>query len=110
MGLLLCEGGRRRVVDYIDLPPVRDFPSGRGAGCQQWHHINKSPIYGPEAPVMNDLRQCTSEVYEVAAPMEPNGLYRRSGWPDGLPIVPPPGSAVKNFLAAAHLPPADVIG
>src|SRR3954471_2437700 len=99
MGLLLCEGG-----------PVRDFPSGRCAGCQQWHHINKYPTYGPEAPVMNDLRQCTSEVYEVADATEANELYQRNGWTDGLPIVAPTESAVRHSRAAAHQAPADVIG
>ncbi|HEV7820429.1 MAG TPA: hypothetical protein VGO84_04560 [Burkholderiales bacterium] len=55
-------------------------------------------------------QQFISAVYEVADQAEANELYQRNGWTDGLPIVAPTESAVAQFLAAAHLDPADVIG
>jgi hypothetical protein len=55
-------------------------------------------------------QQFTSAVYEVADQAEANELYQRNGWTDGLPIVAPTEPAVAQFLAAAHLDPADVIG
>src|SRR4051794_9249893 len=55
-------------------------------------------------------QQFSSAVYEVADQTEANELYQRNGWTDGLPIVAPTEPAVAQFLAAAYLHPADVIG
>jgi hypothetical protein len=52
----------------------------------------------------------TSESYEVADAFEANELYQRSGWTDGLPIVPPTAAGVVRFLDAAGLSAQEVIG
>src|SRR5688500_18169475 len=52
----------------------------------------------------------TSDSYEVADAFEANELYQRSGWTDGLPIVPPTAAGVMRFLDAAGLSAEDVIG
>ncbi|MGH8663709.1 MAG: hypothetical protein ACREUX_05535 [Burkholderiales bacterium] len=52
----------------------------------------------------------TSDSYEVADAFEANELYQRSGWTDGLPIVPPTEGGVARFLDAAGLSAEDVVG
>jgi hypothetical protein len=48
--------------------------------------------------------------HEVADAFEANELFQRSGWTDGLPIVPPTEAAVGRFLEAARLAADAVIG
>ena len=52
----------------------------------------------------------TSTIHEVADAFEANELFQRNGWTDGLPIVPPTEGGVAQFLAAAKLGAADVVG
>ena len=52
----------------------------------------------------------TSAVHEVRDAAEANELFQSNGWTDGLPIVPPTAPRVREFLAAAGLEPADLIG
>ncbi len=59
---------------------------------------------------MNSIPEFASAVHEVADAIEANELYQRSGWTDGLPIVPPTEEAVARFLAAAGLDVGAVIG
>ena len=51
-----------------------------------------------------------SAAYEVADAFEANELFQRSGWTDGLPIVPPTEERVREFLTAAGLAAADLVG
>jgi hypothetical protein len=51
-----------------------------------------------------------SRGHEVADFDEANELFHRSGWTDGLPIVPPTPDKVERFLAAAGLAPDAEIG
>jgi hypothetical protein len=51
-----------------------------------------------------------SSLHEVADAFEANELFQRSGWTDGLPIVPPTETGVRRFLQAARLPADAVIG
>ena len=51
-----------------------------------------------------------SRVYDVADAFEANEFFQKSGWTDGLPIVPPTETNVLRFLQAAGLAPADVVG
>jgi hypothetical protein len=48
--------------------------------------------------------------HEVADAFEANELFQRSGWTDGLPIVPPTEAAVGRFLETARLAADAVIG
>src|SRR5690349_14494892 len=52
----------------------------------------------------------TSPSYDVADAVAANELFQERGWTDGLPIVPPTERSVLDFLHAARLRPADVIG
>src|SRR5439155_731742 len=52
----------------------------------------------------------SSRRHEVADALEANELFRRSGWTDGLAIVPPTESRVRECLDWVGLSPADVIG
>lgn len=54
--------------------------------------------------------QLQSKTYELADAVEANELYQQNGWTDGLPIVPPTGERVQEFLDAARLLPEDIIG
>ena len=56
---------------------------------------------------MTDLK---SRTYEVEDAVAANELFQRSGWTDGLPIVPPTEDVVLRFLDAAALTPGDVVG
>src|SRR4051812_4316176 len=58
---------------------------------------------------MSDL-DLRSTVLEVDDALEANELYQDNGWTDGLPIVPPTESLVRQFVAAMFLEPGDVIG
>jgi hypothetical protein len=49
-------------------------------------------------------------VYDVADAIEANELFQRSGWTDGLPIVPPTEPMVRRCLEAMGRAPADVVG
>jgi hypothetical protein len=51
-----------------------------------------------------------SAVIEVADAFEAIELYQRTGWTDGLPIVPPTAAGVERFLAAGGVVAADTIG
>jgi hypothetical protein len=51
-----------------------------------------------------------SAAHEVGDAFEANELFQRSGWTDGLPIVPPTEAGVRRFLEAARLAAGDVIG
>jgi hypothetical protein len=51
-----------------------------------------------------------SHRHEVADAFEANELFQRSGWTDGLPIVPPTEAGVRRFLDAAGLAPGAVVG
>ena len=51
-----------------------------------------------------------SAVYDVADAIEANELFQRSGWTDGLPIVPPTEPMVRRCLEAVGLAPGDVVG
>ena len=51
-----------------------------------------------------------SRRHEVADALEANELFQRNGWTDGLPIVPPTESRVRECLDWVGLSPADVIG
>ena len=48
--------------------------------------------------------------FEVADGFEANELYQRNGWTDGLPIVPPTESGVREFIRASGRDGADVVG
>ena len=52
----------------------------------------------------------SSRRHEVADALEANELFQRNGWTDGLPIVPPTESRVRECLDWVGLSPADVIG
>lgn len=65
--------------------------------------------WGMPAPPSDDPA-FASPVYEVADAFEANELFQRSGWTDGLPIVPPTEAAVGRFLQAARLAPGEVVG
>ncbi len=52
----------------------------------------------------------SSAIHEVADAFEANEYFQRSGWTDGLPVVPPTEERVWNFLAAAGLAPDHVVG
>jgi hypothetical protein len=58
---------------------------------------------------MTDL-PLRSASYEVADAIEANELFQRSGWTDGLPIVPPTEPGVRRCLEAVGLAPGDVVG
>src|SRR5262245_59333858 len=51
-----------------------------------------------------------SAIYELADALDVNERYQQNGWTDGLPIVPPTEERVYEFLDAAGLAPADVVG
>jgi hypothetical protein len=52
----------------------------------------------------------TSAAYDVDDAFAANELFQRNGWTDGLPIVPPTETHVREFLGAAGLQPDAVIG
>ncbi|HBI82796.1 hypothetical protein G3I67_12920 [Orrella sp. NBD-18] len=58
----------------------------------------------------SDLSILTSTVLEVEDAFEVNELYQRNGWTDGLPIVPPTESRVRQFCDSMGLPPGHTIG
>lgn len=51
-----------------------------------------------------------SVVHDVADAFEANELFQRSGWTDGLPIVPPTEAGVRAFLEAVGLAPDALVG
>src|SRR5258706_11544720 len=51
-----------------------------------------------------------SHAYELDDAFAVNEQYQQNGWTDGLPIIPPTEDRVWEFLNAAKLAPADVIG
>src|SRR5438046_1095767 len=51
-----------------------------------------------------------SHAYELDDAFAVNEQYQQNGWTDGLPIIPPTEDRVWEFLNAAQLAPADVIG
>lgn len=51
-----------------------------------------------------------SPSYEVTDAVEANELFQARGWTDGLPIVAPTEANVLQFLRAADLTPADLVG
>src|SRR5919202_1519653 len=51
-----------------------------------------------------------SRTYDFEDAFAVNEQYQQNGWTDGLPIVPPTEERVWEFLQAARLAPADVIG
>ena len=51
-----------------------------------------------------------SPSYEVADAFAANELFQRNGWTDGLPIVPPTESGVREFLDKAGLAADAVVG
>ena len=59
---------------------------------------------------MSNDEQLSSSTYEVADAFEANELFQRSGWTDGLPIVPPTPAGVARFLDVARLEAAAVVG
>jgi hypothetical protein len=59
---------------------------------------------------MNEAEPLSSAAYEVADDFDANELYQKNGWTDGLPIVAPTESRVREFVAAASLSPAAVVG
>src|SRR5919197_2865023 len=52
----------------------------------------------------------SSKTYDVADAFAANELYQDNGWTDGLPIVPPTDTLVREFLEAARTGPGDVVG
>ena len=52
----------------------------------------------------------SSTVLEAEDAIEVNELYQRKGWTDGLPIVAPTETRVREFVQAMGLAPADVVG
>jgi len=52
----------------------------------------------------------SSAVLEVEDAIEANELYQRNGWTDGLPVVPPTESRVRQFAEAMGLTPGHTIG
>ena len=59
---------------------------------------------------MNEAEPLSSAAIEVADDFEANELYQKNGWTDGLPIVAPTESRVREFVAAAALSPDAVVG
>jgi hypothetical protein len=51
-----------------------------------------------------------SPSYDVPDAIEANELFQRSGWTDGLPIVPPTEPMVRRCLEAVGMEPGDVVG
>lgn len=51
-----------------------------------------------------------SRTYELDDAFAVNELYQQSSWTDGLPIIPPVEERVWEFLHAAGLQPAEIIG
>jgi hypothetical protein len=52
----------------------------------------------------------SSPILEVEDAFEVNELYQRNNWTDGLPIVPPTETRVREFVAAMGVSPEHVIG
>jgi hypothetical protein len=59
---------------------------------------------------MTEAQALSSTAYEVADDAQANELYQRNGWTDGLPIVAPTESRVREFVQAAALTPDAVVG
>ena len=59
---------------------------------------------------MAESSALASRVFEVADGFEANELYQRNGWTDGLPIVPPTESGVREFIRASGRDGAHVVG
>jgi hypothetical protein len=59
---------------------------------------------------MNEAEPLSSHALEVADDFEANELYQKNGWTDGLPIVAPTESRVREYVAAAALTPGTLVG
>ncbi|MGE0803174.1 MAG: hypothetical protein AB7G13_08465 [Lautropia sp.] len=56
------------------------------------------------------VADASSAVLEVEDAIAANEFFQDNGWTDGLPVVPPTETLVRQFVAAMQLQPGDVIG
>ncbi len=106
-----------RMLSAVGLPPVEIAPAGDGApearpGCASRHREPAAvgePKPAAQAAAYRRRAPRASRV-EVPDGADPYEFCRQMGFGDPLPVVLPTVERVERMLAAAELPPDEVIG